>query len=330
VSKVESEGTKLELTVPENQSRIRLDKFLSLRVEKLSRSRIQKLIETKKITINGQPTRASRLVNPRELIEIVIPKPQPTDIVPEKIPLNIIFEDEHLLVVDKPAGMVVHPAYGNMGGTLVNALLYHCYNLSGVGGVKRPGIVHRLDKDTSGLLLVAKEDFTHQHLSSQFAKRTTEREYNAIIWGHLLPIQGRIESQIARSHKDRTKMVSTSKGKTAITNYRVIKHYPVVSLISLKLETGRTHQIRVHLNSIGHSVFGDKIYGGRQKKISSLNLKDRQLVLDLLPLIQRQALHAKTLGFVHPITNEFLRFESDLPDDMQNIIKLLDAYTDFT
>ena len=325
LSVAQNEGEKLQLIVPENQSKIRLDKFLSQKFDKTTRSRLQKLISEAHITINGNPTKASHLILPHEKIEIYFPKPQQTEILAENIPLNIVYEDDYLLVVNKPAGMVVHPASGNKAGTLVNALLHHCKQLSGIGGVKRPGVVHRLDKDTSGLLVVAKEDYTHHQLSSQFSNRTTEREYYAIVWGNFRNTSGRIESKIARNTHDRTQMtVSEARGKKAITNYEVIKQYPLTSLLSVKLETGRTHQIRVHFSYRGHPVLGDQTYGGKQKQIISLNQKSKNLAMEILWLMPRQALHAKVLGFLHPVSKKYLRFDSELPLDMKNLVNYLE------
>ena len=313
--------------IPENQKRIRIDKYLCLKLEKLSRSRIQKLIEDGNIRVNDKKIKTSHKINSGDRVDVTIPEAQKSDVLPEDIPLNIVYEDEHLIVVNKEAGMVVHPAYGNLSGTLVNALLFHCANLSGIGGVKRPGIVHRLDKDTSGLLVVAKDDYTHQQLSKQFSERTTEREYHAIVWRHLKIKSDRLERKISRSIRDRTKMAVSSSGKYAATNYTVLKEFPLTSLLSLKLETGRTHQIRVHLKSIGHPVFGDSTYGGRNKQLISLNQNDQKLALELLKQMPRQALHAKTLGFSHPVFKKRLTFDSALPQDMQLLIDYLNNIT---
>jgi 23S rRNA pseudouridine1911/1915/1917 synthase len=318
------EEVKYHFVVAENQAKIRLDRYLTLKIADISRSRLQKLIQDAYVTVNGKAAKASHLILPHECIEVIIPKAETTDIIAQEIPLKIVYEDNHLLVIDKPAGLVVHPAYGNMSGTLVNALLYHCKELSGVGGVKRPGIVHRLDKDTSGLLVVAKDDYTHQQLSLQFSKRQVDREYQALAWGHFKKWEGRIEGQIARSRTDRTKMTVHATGKIAITNYKVIKQYSFLALLTLKLGTGRTHQIRVHLSSIGHPIMGDKTYGGCQKQVLTLNQNDRINALELLQLMPRQALHARILGFVHPMTKETLRFNSELPDDMRQLLYLLE------
>lgn len=314
------EDTYIEVVIPSSKEKERLDKFLTHFIGTVSRSRLQKLIDEGKVKVNGRPAKASHLVLPHEKIEVCIPKPQKIDILPENIPLNILYEDEHLLVLNKEAGRVVHPAFANYTGTLVNALLYHCGDLSSIGGKQRPGIVHRLDKDTSGLMVIAKNDETHRNLSHQFSKKKTEREYWAIAWGVFRKKKGRIESFIARSPKDRKRMTVQKEGKLAITNYEVLEELSLLSLVRLNLETGRTHQIRVHLSYIGHPVFGDLTYGGRNRKLGALSNQERQFAVELLQIMKRQALHAKTLGFTHPINNEYMRFDSDLPDDMQLLL----------
>jgi len=228
------------------------------------------------------------------------------------------------LVVNKKAGMVTHPAYSNYTGTLVNALLYHSNQLSTINTGLRPGIVHRLDKDTSGLLVVAKTNHAHSFLSKQFAKHTIEREYWAIVWGSFKERSGLIEANLGRSKKDRKKVSVTTHGKPAATEFTVIKRLDFLSLVKLKLRTGRTHQIRVHLSHIGHPVFGDRTYGGRSNTWGGLETKKAQQAANLLERISRQALHAKTLGFVHPVTKELVKFTSELPDDMRDVLKQLE------
>lgn len=317
------EEKRFEVIIPANKERERLDKFLTQYIGTVSRARLQKLIDEGKVTVNGKPAKASHLILPYEKVEVCIPKPEKTEILPENIPLNILYEDEHLLVLNKEAGMVVHPAFANYTGTLVNALLYHCGHLSSIGGRQRPGVVHRLDKDTSGLMVIAKNDETHRNLSWQFSEKKTEREYHALAWGHFKKKKDRIESYIARSPKDRTRMTVQKIGKLAITNYEVLQELPLLSYIKLNLETGRTHQIRVHLSYAGHPVFGDMTYGGRNRQLGALSNKDRQFAVELLQLMKRQALHAKTLGFTHPIKYQFMRFDSELPADMQLLLKRL-------
>jgi len=316
-----NEEKYLEVVVPPKQGRERLDKFLTRKLKSVSRARLQKLIAEGYVLVDGTPAKASHPISPDEKIEITLPKPKKIDILPEKIPLNIIYEDDDLIVLNKRAGMVVHPAFANYTGTLVNALLYHCGNLSSIGGRQRPGIVHRLDKETSGLMVVAKNDFTHQHLSRQFSEKTTEREYWAVAWGKFKKRKGRIETHLARSPKDRTRITVQPSGKVAITNYQVLETHWLHSLVSLKLETGRTHQIRVHLSFVGHPVFGDATYGGRNRQIGGLSNKERAFAAELLNLMPRQALHAKSLGFIHPRKNEFVRFESELPEDMKHLLE---------
>lgn len=316
-----NEEKYLELVVPPKQGRERLDKFLTRKLKSVSRARLQKLIAEGYVLVDGMPAKASHPISPDEKIEITIPKPKKIDILPEKLPLDIIYEDDDLIVLNKPAGMVVHPAFANYTGTLVNALLYHCGNLSSIGGRQRPGIVHRLDKETSGLMVVAKNDVTHQGLSRQFSEKTTEREYCAVAWGKFKKRKGRIETHLARSPKDRTRITVQPSGRVAITNYQVLETHWLHSLVSLRLETGRTHQIRVHLSFIGHPVFGDATYGGRNRQIGGLSNKERAFAVELLQMMPRQALHAKSLGFVHPRKNEFVRFESELPQDMKLLLE---------
>ena len=317
------ENTK-EIIVAEHQHSERLDQFLVSRLEKISRAQVQKLIKHELIKVNGEIVKASHKITSGEKIHISFPKLQKKELLPENIPLKIIFEDEYLLVLNKKAGMVVHPAYGNLSGTLANALVYHSQNLSTLSGEFRPGLVHRLDKDTSGLLVVAKNDYVHGQLSGQFSEHTVTREYRAVVWGHLNQKTGRIESYLKRMEKDRTRFViAEDEGKFAITNYEVIEEFPLVSLLKLKLETGRTHQIRVHLSSQGHPVLGDQTYGGRHKQTIQLNQQDRELANQMLELMPRQALHAKTLGFIHPETNEEMLFDSEFPGDMEELIEFL-------
>ena len=314
---------RYRIEVPPGKKKERIDLFLSSQIENATRSRIQKLIEADLVKVNGKTVKPSYLVQPNDIIEASHPiTPRPEEAGPEEIPLNIIYEDEFLLVVNKPAGMVAHPAYANYTGTLVNALLHHSKSLSGVTG--RPGIVHRLDKDTSGLLVVAKDDFTHAKLAEQFSKHTAEREYRAVCWGVFKETKGEISLNIARSKSDRKKFaVSSNEGKIAITLFEVIEQFEFVSYLKLNLKTGRTHQIRVHLSSINHPVFGDETYGGRKIVHGSQLPKMKSRIENLLSLMPRQALHAKTLGFIHPHRKEFMRFDSELPEDMKELLRKL-------
>ena len=297
------------IEVPENFEGERIDKFLSVLLEDSSRNAIQKLIENGKVLVNGAIVNKKYKVSTDDKITMLPSELKPLDAEPEDIPLDIVYEDEHLLVVNKPRGMVVHPAPGNYSGTLVNALLYHCKDsLSGINGILRPGIVHRIDKDTSGLLIVAKTDKAHIGLAEQIKEHSFTREYNAVIVGHLKEQEGTINAPIGRNPKDRKKMcVTQTNSKNAVTHYNTIQDYEGYSHISLKLETGRTHQIRVHMAHLGHAVAGDYVYGN-DKKSAYLN---------------GQCLHAIKIGFIHPITQEYLEFTSELPDYFTEFLKKL-------
>lgn len=311
-------GLIKSIYVPSVFANQRIDKFISSYNPKLSRSLIQRLINNGKITVSGKTVKSSYKLKGGDEVIIEIPEPESSVIKPELIPLDIIYEDESLIVVNKPAGMVVHPAAGNYSGTLVNALLYHCRNtLSGIGGIERPGIVHRLDKDTSGLLMVAKDDFTHQHLSKQLKDRTIVRKYVALVKGNIKENSGRIEMPIGRHITDRKKMsTKTKKGRLAITEFNVMERFDGYTLIEIKLKTGRTHQIRVHLSSIGYSVAGDKLYGGVGSTFHQTHGKNTSS-------IHRQMLHAHILGFVHPKTGRYLEFTAPIPADMEGILNFL-------
>jgi len=319
-----AENRTFEIIVPQDQRKVRLDQFLTRRMERLSRSQLQKLIKDGNIRVNDKAVKPSHQVMAGEQIAVTLPPKKKYELLAEDIPLDIIYEDESLIIINKPAGMVVHPAYANLSGTLVNALLKHCESLSTLSGQQRPGLVHRLDKDTSGLLVVAKNDYVHAKLAKQFSSRTIHREYRTLVWGHFNQKTGRIETLLNRSSQDRIRMVISKSGKSAITNYEVIDEYPLISLLRVKLETGRTHQIRVHLSAKGHPVLGDQIYGGRHKQIIRLNQKYQHLALELLKVMPRQALHAKTLGFIHPESGKEMIFDSDLPEDIQNTIDFLE------
>lgn len=298
--------------------------FLSQQDLGLSRAFIQRLISDQNILVDDKPTKPSYKIRGGEKIRIEVPPLEKPSLKPEDIPLDVVYEDSDLLVVNKRAGMVVHPAAGNYSHTLVNALLYHCQDLSGINGVLRPGIVHRLDKNTSGLMVVAKNDLAHLGLAEQIKNRSLLREYIAIIWGHMPEDEGAIEAPIGRATADRKKMaVSRLKGRESLTNYRVLERYPLCDILSIRLKTGRTHQIRVHLSYLNHPVLGDPEYGGRGKWIKGIFDRERPFAQKLLSKIDRQALHAKKLGFVHPRTGEYKELESKLPEDMENVLKIL-------
>ena len=310
---------RLRFDVPAGQSRVRLDVYLTRQVENATRAKVQSAIAAGMVLVNGRIKRSSYTVLPGDVIDVTLPHPPIPEAVPENIPLEIIYEDDHLLVVNKRPGMVTHPAYGNYTGTLVHALLFHVQSIGG-GPPSRPGIVHRLDKDTSGLLVVAKTDQAHAHLSRQFADHSIEREYHAIVWGRMRAATGTIEATLARSKRDRKKVAVIKGGKEAVTDYEVMQSFQFLTLVRLRLRTGRTHQIRVHLAHIGHPVFGDPTYGGRQAAWAGSEGKRVSQAANLLKLITRQALHARTIGFRHPATGEQMRFDSDLPADMQEVL----------
>jgi 23S rRNA pseudouridine1911/1915/1917 synthase len=333
----ETEMQNLIFTAEDQDRGQRLDRFLTAATEELSRARAQSLIKCGQVTINGVPvTSPKRPVQPGDTVTLAMPDPAPAAPAPENIPLHVVYEDDHLIVIDKPSGLVVHPAAGHWSGTLVNALLAHCGDsLSGIGGVRRPGIVHRLDKDTSGLMVVAKTDRAHKGLEAQFADHGRNgkllRAYQAVVWGAPLPSLGTIDVAIARHATNRLKQaVAPSRGRAAITHYRTLSKYwprdmeaarnPVAALVACRLETGRTHQIRVHMAHIGHPVIGDPLYAsGFRNRVAALPENARSAILAL----QGQALHAATLGIEHPITNTYLSFASELPKEMLDVIAAL-------
>ncbi len=314
---------EFDIVVPPGKKKERLDVFLTNHVENATRNKVQHAIEIGDVLVNGKPVRSSHQVMPGEIVHVTLQRPPPQDALPENIPLDILYEDDQLIVVNKPAGMVTHPAYSNYTGTLVNALLYHCNSLSTISDPTRPGIVHRLDKDTSGLMVVAKTDTAHAKLARQFAERTITREYWAIVWGIFKQPTGVIETQLGRSKSDRKKMAVVKEGKHAITEYRVLEEFSYLSLIELKLRTGRTHQIRVHLAHVHHPVFGDPSYNGRHIVAGPGTPKQKAEVQQLLKRIPRQALHAKTVGFIHPTTRKSMSFDSTLPLDMTDVLGVL-------
>jgi len=308
--------------VNEDESGLRLDHFLTMKEEALSRSFIQKLIKEKNITVNDKPSKPSYKLRDNDRIEVIVPEPEPSHAQPEEIPLNVLYEDDALIVINKPAGMVTHPAAGNYSGTLVNAILAHCTNLSGIGGVQRPGIVHRLDKDTSGVLVVAKTDFAHQSLAAQFKEHQVKKIYLALICG--IPVQddGTIIAPIGRSIRNRKKMAVTNiRSREATTHFKVIERYDGFSFVEVMPETGRTHQIRVHFAHIGHPMVGDQVYGGGRKR--AINEAHFPKVKQMIAELNRQALHAHLLGFLHPSTKEYVEFTTPIPEDIQKILDVL-------
>jgi 23S rRNA pseudouridine1911/1915/1917 synthase len=314
----QEEEKRSEFIVAEGEQGLRMDVFLPQKDPTLSRSQAKRLIEDGDAIVDGKPVRASHRLKPGEKVSLRKPPPVPSEIVPEAIPLHILYEDGAIIVVDKPAGMVVHPAAGNYSGTLVNALQHHCRNLSGIGGVMRPGIVHRLDKGTSGLMVAAKSDEAHRHLAEQFKRRQVSKHYTALVHGNLCEDEGVADAAVGRHPVERKKMSTASRrGKAALTRWRVLERFGAFTLLEAKIETGRTHQIRVHLSALGHPVAGDSVYGASKRAVETPALR---AVLKKLP---RQALHAGRLSFAHPVTGEEMSFESPLPEDMAEVIRFL-------
>ncbi len=318
--------------VEKGQSLLRIDKYLTTKIEKTSRNRIQNAALADSILVNGTAVKSNYRVKPFDKISIVLPyPPYEFQLLPENIPLNIVFEDEEIMIINKPAGMVVHPGHGNYNGTLVNAILYHLKDQKGYEtGELRAGLVHRIDKDTSGLLVIAKTEYAHNFLAKQFFDHTIERKYMALVWGCPKEKEGTITGNIGRHLSDRLKMsvfADGEHGKEAVTHYKVIENLGYISLLECKLETGRTHQIRVHLSYIGHPIFGDERYGGTQILKGTTHPQYRQFVKNCFEILPRQGLHAKTLGFQHPSSKQTLFFDSVLPDDILKIIDVWKKYT---
>lgn len=299
----------LNLTVGQEEKAVRIDRFLAEKYPDFSRSYLQKLLKDQAVSVEGRPVKANYKVQPGAEIRIEIPELEPLDIKPEAIPLDILYEDEYLLVINKPKGMVVHPAAGHTEGTLVNAVMAHCgENLSGINGVLRPGIVHRIDKDTTGALLVCKEDSVHRDLAEQLKEHSIKRRYRAVVRGNLKEDKGTVEGPIGRHPTDRKKMaVNHKNGKSAVTHYRVLERFGQYTYVECRLETGRTHQIRVHMSSIGHPLLGDTVYGSARDPFH----------------LQGQALHAMILGFRHPVTNDYMEFEAPLPEYFLKLLEKL-------
>lgn len=318
------------IVASKGQIPLRVDKFLMNFIENATRNKIQQAAKDGHVWVNDTVVKQNYKVKAGDVVKVMFEHP-PHEflLIPEDIPLDIVYEDDVLLVVNKPAGMVVHPGHGNYSGTLINALLHHIDDLP-VNSNERPGLVHRIDKDTSGLLLVAKTEAAMTHLAKQFFDKTSEREYVALVWGNMQDDAGTIEGHIARHPKNRLQMhvfPEGDEGKEAVTHYKVIERLGYVTLVSCKLETGRTHQIRVHMKYIGHTLFNDERYGGERILKGTTFTKYKQFVENAFKILPRQALHAKTLGFVHPVTKKMMRFDSELPEDMTNCIEKWRQYS---
>jgi len=313
------------IVVDKGQSLLRIDKFLMHRIENASRTKIQAAADAGSILVNDNPVKSNYKVKPSDVISVLLPNPpRDTTVYPENIPLDIVYEDDDLLIVNKAAGMVVHPGFNNYTGTLVNALTYHFENLpTGRNGEQRPGLVHRIDKNTSGLLVISKNEFAMSFLAKQFYDHSIERSYQALVWGNLEDESGTISGNLGRDPKDRLQMTvfaDEDNGKPAVTHWKVLERFHYVTLIECKLETGRTHQIRAHMRHLGHPIFNDETYGGNQILKGTTFSKYRQFVANAFEMIPRQALHAKSLGFIHPKSKELVFFDSVLPPDFQSVL----------
>jgi 23S rRNA pseudouridine1911/1915/1917 synthase len=312
------------------QSPLRVDKFLMNLVENATRNKIQQAAANGNIFVNNIPVKSNYKVKANDVVRVLLEHPPFENIIiPENIPLDIVYEDDQLLVINKPAGLVVHPGHGNYTGTLVNALAYHFENLP-MNSSERPGLVHRIDKDTSGLLVVAKTDHAMAYLAKQFEEKTSEREYVALVWGNVTEEEGTVTGYIGRHMKDRMQMAcydNEEYGKWAVTHYKVLERLGYVTLVSCKLETGRTHQIRVQMKHIGHTLFNDERYGGHLILKGTTFTKYKQFIDNCFKTLPRQALHAKTLGFEHPTTKEFMRFDTEVPQDMRECVEKWRVYS---
>ena len=332
------EGNELyehfRFVVDKGQALLRIDKYLMNMVESASRNKIQNAAKAGNILVNNKPVKPNYKVKPDDIISIVLAyPPKEIEIIPQDIPLNILYEDEDILIVNKEAGMVVHPGYGNWDGTLANALLYHLQNFS---HKKSPDeqvfLAHRIDKNTSGILLVAKNELAQAKLAKEFSDHTVERKYVALVWGNFKEDEGTIEGHIGRSLKNRKVMTvfpDGEYGKEAITHYRILKRFGYVTLVECKLETGRTHQIRAHFKYIEHPLFNDETYGGDQILKGTTFTKYKQFIQNCFKILPRQALHAKSLGFKHPLSGKYLSFDSELPEDMKTVIEKWEQYSNY-
>jgi 23S rRNA pseudouridine1911/1915/1917 synthase len=313
------------------QTPMRLDKFVTMRIENATRTRVQKGIEIGSILVNNFVKKRNYLIKPADIVTVVLPNPpRNPELIPENIPINIIYEDQDLLLVNKDAGMVVHPGFNNYSGTLINALLYHINHLPEYSSEMRPGLVHRIDKDTSGLLLIAKTEDALVYLAKQFFDHSIKRIYKALVWGDVKEEKGTITGNIGRDLRDRrlsAVFADPNIGKHAVTHYKVIERFGFCTLIECQLETGRTHQIRAHMKHINHVLFSDDTYGGRKILKNSCLPKFEQFIQNCFNIMPRQALHAQTLGFTHPTSQEFVYFESQLPEDFATVLDKIRAYT---
>ncbi len=321
------------LNVDKGQAPMRVDKYMAIHLEDTSRHRIQLAIKNSYVLVNDKVVKANYIVRPMDVIRFVMPyQRRGLEILPEDIPLDIVYEDDYLLVVNKPAGMVVHPGHGHFSGTLVNALAFHLgLSQAPEADDERMGVlVHRIDKDTSGLLVVAKDDETQMNLAKQFFVHSIERKYIAVVWGNIAEDEGTVESFIGRDPADRLRFKNVpdeDKGKHAVTHYKVLQRFGYITVVECRLETGRTHQIRVHMSSIGHPLFNDERYGGSEIRNGTIFAKYRQFINNCFQVCPRQALHAATLGFIHPHTKQQIRFEAPMPEDMQSLIAKWRDYT---
>ncbi len=325
------------LEVTKGQELIRIDKFLVNRIENVTRTKIQNAADAGNILVNGKPVKSNYRIKPLDVITIVMAHPpREKELIPENIPINIVYEDDEVVLVNKEPGMVVHPGFGNYSGTLLNALLYHFKNLPSHQGKKsahdelRPGLVHRIDKNTSGIVILAKSEYSLAHLAKQFFDKTTKRTYVALVWGDVKNDTGTITGHVGRDLKDRKKMAVFTDGlhgKHAVTHYKVLERFGYVTLVECKLETGRTHQIRVHFKHIGHPLFNDDTYGGDKILKGTTFAKYKQFIENCFEILPRHALHAKSLGFIHPVTKKEMFFDSELPNDMLQVIEKWRKYT---
>jgi 23S rRNA pseudouridine1911/1915/1917 synthase len=327
---------EMQILVDPGQSSVRIDQFIVSRFAKISRNRIQNAIAAGLITINGKVVKQSYKISGSEQILIRIPKIHDvTNVIPEEIPLDILFEDDHLMIINKQAGMIVHPAAGVRSGTLVNALAYYFgkeQSANRVGDKERFGLVHRIDKETSGILVISKNDYAHTHLSKQFFDHSIEREYVALVWGEPDPPQGRIEAFIGRDPKHRQRQFIFEEGlegKNAITHYELLESFYYTSLVKCNLETGRTHQIRIHMKHIGHPLFNDEKYDGDKIVKGTIYTKYKQFILNCYKILPRFALHARSLGFIHPATGQKMYFEVDIPEDFKSLVEKWRNYTHY-